>query len=81
MASSPVIKVYTASGEYEGSVKHWESAAALVSMLGEGATIRHNHRHIVWTEGKDGSASESYDTVALRCEERVNGIARGRLTA
>ncbi len=80
MANSPVIKVYTAAGKYEGSIKHWESAAALVSMLGEGATIRHTHKHIVWTEGKDGSAAESYDAVAERCEERVNGIAKGRLS-
>lgn len=74
MAGSPVIKVYTAAGEYEGSVKHWESAAALVSMLGEGATIRHTHKTVVWTEGKDGNAGESYDGCAAHCERRKSEL-------
>lgn len=44
MAAAPRWKVYTPQGEYEGSVKHLESAAALVASMGDGATIRSGGR-------------------------------------
>jgi hypothetical protein len=70
MAASPRFKVYAADGEYRGSLKYVEDAAALVALLGRGATIRDGHRKVVWTEGVDGDAADSYDTVALHVHVR-----------
>lgn len=72
MAGSPDWKVYDPSGEYEGCCKHAEIAAALVAVLGEGATIRYHHGPPLWTEGKEGqSAGESWDHVRDVCHERL----------
>lgn len=70
MASSPRWKVYTTSGEYIASCKYPEHAAALLASLGAG-TIRWGHALIVWTEGQDGVANESYDVVAEKCWQKV----------
>lgn len=66
MARSPDYKVYSATGEYIGCAKHVEYAAAMVSLLGQGATIRlgHESKYTLWTEGVDGDAHESWDAVA-----------------
>lgn len=63
MAGSPGLKIYTAEGEYVAACKRFEDAACLVSFLGHGATVRADHakKYTLWTEGKDGTASESYD--------------------
>lgn len=64
MAASPRWKVYSADIEYRAACKYVEDAAALVAMLGDGATIRAGHRRIVWTEGQEAQpAAESYDFV------------------
>jgi hypothetical protein len=77
MAASPKWKVYSADGEYRAAVKYPEDAAALVDFLGEGATIRasHDKRWTVWTEGKDGRASESYDQVASTVADNEDAAA------
>ena len=66
MAASPKFKIYDAAGQYQASCHEPEAAAVLVSFYGEGSTIRDGHPNkcIVWTEGKDGEAGESYDHVA-----------------
>lgn len=87
MAASPEWKVYTPDGDYTACFKHPCDAAAFVAILGEGATIRHKGSRAValWTEGKDGSAGESYDLVAQRCydmvRERAVEAANKRLDA
>ena len=49
---------------------------ALVASLGvDGTTIRWVHVLIVWTEGVDGHANESYDAVAEHCMNAIR--ARG----
>ncbi len=72
MASAPRWKVYTAENKYRGACVEVEGAAALVSLYGDGATIRDGHprKQIVWTDGVDGSAGDSYDSVALKVYER-----------
>lgn len=45
--------------------------ALLMSLYGEGSTIRVRNR-IVWLEGSDGEGAESYDTCALLIEERLS---------
>ena len=76
MAASPRWKVYDPSGEYMAATKEIAGAALLMSLYGEGSTIRLAHRTIVWTEGEnaDGFGAESYDHVALVAEARLNGM-------
>lgn len=64
MAAAPQFKVYDAARRYQAACHEPEAAAVLVSFYGEGSTIRAGHARIVWTEGTDGIASESYDTTA-----------------
>jgi hypothetical protein len=62
MGASPKWKVYRGT-EYVASCKYIEDAAAICAMSGDGATIRNGHTVIVWREGIDGSAGDSYDAV------------------
>lgn len=73
MAASPALKIYTASGEYIGSVKEVMAAAVLVNLYGEGSTIRlgHSKKDVLWTQGIDGDAAESYDTTGLTMAKRA----------
>lgn len=77
MASSPRFKVYTREGEYVAACKHAEHAAAIVGLEGEGATVRLDHKHIIWREGaEDGCALESYDYAAEIMHSRIPFVAR-----
>jgi len=73
MAGAPQFKVYTPEGEYVAACKLPEDAAAVVAAYGPGATIRNGHRKkdVVYTEGVDGDAGDSYDEVARIVHERV----------
>jgi hypothetical protein len=73
MSRSPRFKVYGPDGEYEGAVKTPIAAAALAALFGDGATIRdgHGQRDILFTNGVDGCAGESYDQVAEVVERRI----------
>ena len=76
MASTPRFKVYDAQGVYQASVKNTTLAAAVVSLLGEGATVRlgHTKRSIIWREGQEAiPAGESYDAAAHTMTSRVSG--------
>jgi len=66
MAGAQRFKVYSRDGEYLAATKRPEEAGAVVSMLGDGATIRDGHspKRIVWTEGVDGQEGNSYDVIA-----------------
>jgi len=64
MAASPRLKVYSADGQYLASFKYAEDAACLVAMRGNASTIREGHSTVVWLEGVDGIAAESYDALA-----------------
>ena len=71
MAGSPLWKLYRGR-EYVGCMKDAEDAAAMVAILGAGATVRWYHSLIVWTEGEETqSAAESYDAAAEVMSERV----------
>lgn len=75
MAAAPEFKVYNLVNEYLGAVKRLEDAAVLVSVQGEGATIRYGHDAVLWIEGSEGwSAGESYDQTAAICAERLEYI-------
>ena len=66
MGATPQYKVFSAGNEYVASIKYPADAAAFVSIQGEGATVRNGHakKNIIWTEGKDGHAFDSYDHAA-----------------
>lgn len=69
------MKVYDTSGNFLASCVDAGSAAAVVSLAGEGATIRNGHakKNVIWAEGKEAQpAAESYDFVAKKIHERTN---------
>lgn len=71
MAASPQWKVYDREGRYQAACKEIEAAAALIGFYGDGATIRHGHALVVWTEGQEvASAGDSYDFVRSLAYER-----------
>jgi hypothetical protein len=73
MAAAPALKVYTPEGEYIGAVKEVMGAAVLVGAYGEGSTVRmgHSKKMILWTQGVDGDAGESYDTAGEIMAQRA----------
>jgi len=70
MAGAPRFKVYDAANVYQAAVKDVTLAAAVVSLLGEGATVRDGRRYI-WREGGDEIAGESYDEAADTMLRRI----------
>jgi hypothetical protein len=72
MGQSPHWKIYTRDNEYVASVKNTEGAGLLAGLYGDGTTIRFEHRKVVWTEGVDGKAANSYDEMNETIMERVN---------
>jgi hypothetical protein len=71
MGASPKWKVYDANNTYVASVRDTEGASLLMDLYGNGSTIRLDHKMIVWTEGKDGRASLSYDDTATKIQKRL----------
>lgn len=75
MAATPNWKVVNPKGEYIASFKHVEDAAVLIAFYGDGAKLYDGvvaKRALVWTEGADGVAAESYDSVAQTVHARVH---------
>ncbi|ANS04694.1 hypothetical protein [uncultured Mediterranean phage] len=72
--AAPRFKVYDSDGKYQAACKHAEDAANLVTVYGDGATIRDGHGPIVWREGPnhDGCGSDSYDGTANVVWERIH---------
>jgi hypothetical protein len=56
MAGTPKYKVYDSEQEYQASCKRAEDAAALVSLYGDGSTIRLGHGIVLWREGAEEGA-------------------------
>ena len=71
MGASPIYKVYDPMGGYVASCKDTDGASLLMDLYGAGSTIRYDHRLIVWTEGKDGRASNSYDETREKITQRL----------
>lgn len=80
MAAAPSFKIYDSSGKYQAAVHELEAGACLMSLYGDGATIRYGHatKDILWTEGQmPQPAAESYDYVADFCSGALRA-KRGR---
>ena len=58
-------------GGYVASCKDTEGASLLMDLYGAGSTIRYDHRLVVWTEGIDGRASNSYDETREKITQRL----------
>lgn len=71
MAASPGFKLYDAEGVYQASAKEVEFLAAGIGFYGDGSTIRSGHLLVIWTEGTDGRASDSFDVVAQTAYNRL----------
>jgi hypothetical protein len=68
------LKVYNTDKEHVASFVYPTDAAAFLSTIGEGASIRLQNS-VVWFEGaEDQPASESYDHVAETIEKRASCI-------
>ncbi len=85
MAASPMWKVYDASGKYQAACKEPEACACLMGLYGAGATVRVDHSWIVWREGDDGCANDSWDFAARfmhqELAERRNNLGASRRLA
>lgn len=78
MATTPRWKVFDDRGEYVASCKYPSDAAALVGLRTSGATVRDGHRVVVFEQGRDGDAGESYDLAALLIQIRARLADKGR---
>jgi hypothetical protein len=68
--SEPLYLVYTPEGAEFARTPDSSAAALLMSLYGNGSTIRVKHR-VVWFEGSDGEGAESYDNVYFTIKERL----------
>jgi len=64
------IKVHDRRGDVMAEVFDYAAGALLMSLYGNGSTIRYKNR-ILWLEGSDGEGAESYDTVGLTIDKRL----------
>jgi len=75
MAGSPKYKVYDNDGVYVASCKSLEDAAILVGIgYTDRGTVRLGHGPILWTNGVDGNAADSYDGAAHTMAQRESTI-------
>lgn len=64
------LKVHDPSGQAIAEVYEYEPGALLMSLYGDGSTIRYKNV-ILWLEGADGEGAQSYDTTAMTVHERL----------
>lgn len=67
-----MFRIHHRDGHLVAATEFAEDAAAVVATHGEGTTIRVRKR-IVYRDGVDGDAAQSYDQVADVVWRRVNG--------
>ena len=64
------VKVHDPRGGVIAEVYDYAAGALLMSLYGNGSTIRYKNR-ILWLEGSDGEGAESYDTTAITIDKRL----------
>lgn len=81
MTTTTRYRLYDAEGAHIAACKHPEDAAALISIQGEGATIRLGRSAVLWTEGSESwRASESFDRTAAQIVTREENACASRAT-
>lgn len=70
------VKVHDPRGGVMADVYDYAAGALLMSLYGNGSTIRYKNR-ILWLEGSDGEGAESYDTTSITIDKRLReaGVA------
>ena len=77
MVGSSRWKVYSNDGEYLAACKYVLDAAAILGCHGiAGYTIRDGDYQVVWTDGADGVAGDSFDAVGDLVSKRTSPQAR-----
>jgi len=67
------VKVYDPSGDVIAEVYDYAAGALLMSLYGDGSTIRLKNV-ILWLEGADGEGAQSYDNTSTIIEERLRKV-------
>ena len=68
------LKVHEPNGDVIAEVYDYAAGALLMSLYGDGSTIRYRNR-ILWLEGADGEGAKSYDTTSLTVERRLREVS------
>lgn len=82
LMSMPFAVFAEAKGKLEAVFAEADHAAAFVAVLGEGAVVVFSDENginpswVLWTEGADGEAGESYDAAAAKMHERLDRFQR-----
>lgn len=75
MAKKFRLDAYDPSGRLIASCSDHYASALLMSLNGEGSTIRYKGA-ILWREGDDGEGAESYDRTIEKCYDRLGKIVK-----
>lgn len=67
------LKVHDPSGDVIAEVYDYAAGALLMSLYGDGSTIRLKNV-ILWLEGADGKGCESYDNTEIIIAERLRKV-------
>lgn len=67
------LKVHDPSGDVIAEVYDYAAGALLMSLYGDGSTIRLKNV-ILWLEGADGEGANSYDNTSFIIEERLRKV-------
>ena len=67
------IKVHDPRGDVMAEVYDYAAGALLMSLYGDGSTIRYKNR-ILWLEGSDGEGAESYDKTSMVVSNRLDSM-------
>ena len=70
------LKVHRPSGNVIAEVYDYAAGALLMSLYGDGSYITYR-RKVLWREGIDGEGAQSYDTTAMKIDDRLIDILTG----
>jgi hypothetical protein len=65
------VTIHDPHGAKMAEVWDYAAGALLMSLYGNGSTIRYKNR-ILWLEGSDGEGAESYDTTSMVVNKRLD---------
>jgi len=73
MAKSFKLNAYSPDGSLIANCADHISAGLLMSLYGDGSTIRYKNA-ILWTEGIDGEGAQSYDGTMIKVYEGLSKL-------
>ena len=78
---APQWKIFDQTNLYMGSLHDATDAAAVIANYSKGAQVRFGRKDVVWTEGDDGFAGDSFDGAVEKMFERLGEIRTERAKA